>query len=158
MKISTRKLKNAKVFYFGEAEPFGIISDTIIDEYGKVAGYLVKTISIVPISKIISVGDILKFDNGKVILLNGITPANSEHFKSKAGTNLVYAGSIKNTVEGEKRRGKLKDIRFDMETGEIYDLVVLKNIIAGKEEISVNKISAKDNTIYIEKQCNSKEG
>ena len=49
MKISIRKLKNAKVYYFGETEPFGIVSDAIIDVRGKVTAYLVKTLRIVPI-------------------------------------------------------------------------------------------------------------
>ena len=100
-----------------------------------------------------SVGDILYVDSDKVILSQNIMPENSEHFKSRTESNLIYAGNIKNAVDQDKGRGRLKDIRFDMETGEICDLVVLKNIIVGKEEISVNKIFAKDNTIYIEKQC-----
>ncbi len=151
MKVSKSKLKNAKVYFCGESEPFGVFSDTILDESGRVAGYMVKTLSIVPISKIIRIGDIEKIVDGRVYLSKSATLENSEHFKTRTGGKFVYADNIKTAAVGlDKASRKLKDIRFDFETGEICDVVIVKNIITGKEKLSVNKISAKDNTIYIQ--------
>ncbi len=152
MKISNNKLKNVKVYFCDEDEPFGVFSDTIIDRFGKISGYAVKTMSIVPITKIIKIDDTEKIVDGRLILSKSAVPENSECFKRKTDSNFVYSDSIKSAVCADEKPKKLKDIRFDTETGEICDVVVLKNIIAGKEKISVNKIYAKDNTIYIDKK------
>ena len=150
MKVTNKELKNSKVYFCDESEPFGVFSDAILDESGRIAGYLVKTLSIVPISKIIRVCDIEKIIDGKVFLTKGATLENSEHFKTRTGGRLLCTDQIKTAVGTDKIPRKLKDIRFDFETGEICDVVIIKNIITGKEELSVNKISAKDNTIYVE--------
>ncbi len=151
MKISARQLKGAKVYVCGEQEPFGEFSDILLDEYGKIVGYIVKTISIVPISKIIRICDVENIADGKIFLSKTAYIENAEHFKSRTGQHSIYSNGLKLAVNIDKRPQKLKDIRFNLETSEICDVVVLKNIIAGKNEISVNKIYAKDNTIYIEK-------
>ncbi len=149
MRFSIGELKNTKVYLYGEDEPFGIFSDTILDEYGIVKGYVVKTISIVPISKIVKQEDIDRVENEKIVLTKDVTLLNPERFKNEVNTKFVYADRIKTAVMPDLKENKLKDMRFDFETGQICDVLILKNIITGKEEIPVNKIFAKDNTIYI---------
>ncbi len=151
MKISARQLKGAKVYIGDEKEPFGSFSDILLDEQGKIVGYIVKTISIVPISKIIGTDDIENITDGKIFLSRNINLENAEHFKNRTNSDPIYTDRLKLAIDVNKRPRKIKAIRFDTETGEICDVVVSKNIIAGKKEIHVNKIYAKDNTIYIEK-------
>ncbi len=151
MKVDLNKLKNIKVYLYGEEEPFGIFSDTILDNFGNIKGCVIKTISIVPISKAVNKEDILDISYEKIILAQGVGVQSINKFIERSGSELIYSNNIKTAITPDAKVKKLKNISFDFETGQICDIVVLKNIISGKEEISVNKIYAKDNTMYVEK-------
>ncbi len=149
MKFSISKLKGAKVYFFGKNEPWGVFSDIMLDKDGKIAAYIVKTLSIVPISKAIQSREIESIEAGRIILKRGIRLVNYEQFKKTYSNNAVKSKEVKKVVFDGIRTKKLKDMQFEFETGEMCDIVVSENIITGKHKLSVNKITAKDNTIYI---------
>ncbi len=134
---------------YGSNEPIGTYANTILDIHGTAIGYLIKTISIVPISTVIRLEDIYKLTDNKIILKMGSIPISLEHFKTNVKNAFVFSDNMKKAITSDFKLKKIKDMRFDVETGQICDIVVLKNIIVGKETIPVNNIFAKDNTIYI---------
>ncbi|MBR5156022.1 MAG: hypothetical protein IKW62_06040 [Clostridia bacterium] len=149
MKFSIKNLKGAKVYFWGKDQPWGVFSDVMMNKNGRIEAYIVKTLSIVPISKVIQNRDIDKIEDGKIVLKKGMRLVNYELFRKAYTDNTIKSENVKKVVLGGMKPKKLKDMRFDLETGEICDVVISQNIIAGKYRLSVNKISATDNTIYI---------
>ncbi len=149
MKFSIKKLKGTKVYFFDQEEPWGVFSDVALEKNGKIAAYIVKTLSIVPISKAVQRQDIDRIEFGRIVLKKGVKLINYELFKKAYCDNPIKAENVNKVFSNDKNSLRLKDMQFEFETGEMCDVIVSENIIIGKHRISVNKISAKDNTIYI---------
>ncbi len=149
VKLSINKLKGTKVYFVEQHEPWGIFCDVMLNKNGKVVAYIVKTLSIVPISKVIQNRDIDRIENGRIVVKSGTRLVNCELFQKAYRDNVMKLESVKKVVSHNMKSKKLKDMRFEFETGEMCDIVVSQNIITGKHRILVNKIFTKDNTIYI---------
>ncbi len=151
MKIALGKLKNFNVYLSGSDEPLGVFSDAILEKYGRLTGYIIKSISIVPISYVVRLEDIENINDKKIILKRDAHPLSPDLFKREFESCLIYSSNIKKAMLSGTKPKKVKDMQYDFETGLICDVVIVKNILSGKEDVSVNKIYAKDNTIYISK-------
>lgn len=150
MKNGFSELKGEKVYLRNAETPWGILSDLIIEEKsGKVLAYLVKTLSLVPIAGVLEIKDVKR--NNKRLEINKLSDIKKfEEFASDTNSGVVSALKLKRLVISGGASGKLKNMYFDMETGEICDAVIVKNIIAGSQTVLINKISVKYNTIYAE--------
>ncbi len=149
LNVGVKKLKKFKVFRAKEREPWGIVKDVCVSNYSDcVKALLVETISLVPLGKIVEISDIKRIERGRIILNEEYTSKKISDFNDFRYEFLnpteVRAVKIR---ENENRR--FKDMRFNLETGEITDIVVSKNIFSPKTKIPINKISVKENTIYI---------
>lgn len=145
------ELKGTKVYLCNAETPWGVLSDLLIDKNsGKVLAYLIKTLSLVPVSRIVRIKDAKLTENKKLEINKTSLIQSCEKFVNENNSNTVRCEKIKNIVLSNGISGKIKNMHFDMETGEISNAVILKNIIAGNHTVSINKISVKDNTIYAE--------
>ena len=150
MTISVKKIKGTKVYLNEASQPWGAIENVIFDrENKKVSAFSVKTLSIVPICKVVEKSSVENLDSDKMILKKNAPILNFEKYSTDKVSGIAL-DTVKTAVSPGGFRKKLKDIRFDFETGEMSDMVISENIIVGKRRISVNKISLKDNTIYVE--------
>ena len=144
MEISLKKLKGTPVFFENKPEPWGIVSDVVFDcKQKKAVALLVKTLSLVPICNTISLNSAKGLFDKKIILKSDVNIKNSLK-------NNLQGSTLNQIFDSDLKKGKLKDIHFDFETGALCDIIFSKNIIAGNQKISINKIFLKDNTIYIE--------
>lgn len=149
MKRGLKNIKGIKVYNQGDNEAWGIIADVYLAEKtGKIEAFVVKTISVIPIRKAVLFCNAWFDDENRLIVNDKAGIENLEHFeKNKAATGaraeLFKLAALTNGITK-----KIRDLNFDTETGDICDVVVLKNLIAGDSTISVNKLSVKDNTIY----------
>lgn len=144
MEISLKKLKGTPVCFENKSEPWGIVSDVVFDyKQKKVVALQVKTLSLIPICNIVSLNAAKGLFNKKIILKND---RNLNNFLKEN----IESTTFNQVFDSYLKKRKIKDVHFDFETGTLCDIVISKNIISGNQKISINKISLKDNTIYIE--------
>jgi len=149
LKNGFAELKGTKVYLQNADMPWGILADFAIDEKsGRVMGAVVKTVSIIPVTGIVKLSD-MRLIKGKRLEINDISLFETFGRFSKE-KRVLKMDKIKGIILSGSLIKRIKNIHFDMETGEICDAVVVKNIIAGKQTVLINKISLKDNTIYAE--------
>ncbi len=149
MRNGFAELKGAKVYLCKNDMPWGVLTDFAIDEKsGKVTGFFVKTASLIPVPGIVKLANI-KLTKSKRLEIDDISLVQTFGQFSKEN-RVLKSDKIKGIILSGSLIKKIKNIHFDMETGEICDAVIVKNIIAGRQTVFINKISLKDNTIYAE--------
>ena len=141
----------------------GNVADIVIEPYeNKVYALLIKTYSIIPLSRIILFHNITDFTKGRVIVKseNSVDslssykfPENAVLYRPEANNKPIY----KNTFDTNVPRtplGILKNARCDAETGYIQEFIFSKQKYnlpwTRNEKIAVNKFRTVDNTIIIE--------
>ncbi len=147
MKICLKRLKGLIVYEKGCDEPCGRVKGVCFSRDNKNIDFLqIETISLVPLCKNV---EIEAFDGilGKKIFMK----ENFGFEKHKSQNEFVIKNEnvSKIVLDGGKPK-KIKDLRFDFETGEITDFFIDKGFFRKAEEHSVNKMRITDNTIYIE--------
>lgn len=150
VKYGFNELKGEKVYSPGSEVPWGVLSDVVLDKKsGRVFAYLVKTLSLVPVCRLVKISDV-KMAERRIEINKNLLVENYSNGKTNQNSNAVQSEKIKRAVLPGGKAVKIKNMHFDIETGEISDAVILKNIISGPQTVSVNKISVKDNTICVE--------
>ena len=151
MEISAKDIKGFKVYDHEATEPWGTVADICFDcRSAKVITVLVETISIIPITKVIDFNSINNIIKGAVVLKKDITVQNREK-ENPADERQIHFNKISKVLDGTSRANRLRDIKFNFETGAMTDIIFSKNIFSKKNSVGVNKIWVKDNTIFIEK-------
>lgn len=149
MKNGFAELKGTKVYLQNAEMPWGILTDFAIDEKsGRVMGAIVKTASLIPVTGIIKLSDIRLTKNRRAVIENISLFKTFGRFSKE--NRVLKTDKLKGIIISGSLIKRIKNIHFDMETGEICDAVIAKSIIAGKQTVLINKISVKDNTIYAE--------
>lgn len=144
MEISIKKLKGTKVYFENDTEAWGVVSDVIFDcKLKKAVALVIKTISLIPFCRLIGMEYILSLYDKKIVLKRTCNPKGL--FLETSGSSI-----LNQVIDPNLRKSRLKDIHFDFETGLLCDVVFSKNILSGNHKVLINKISLKDNTIYIE--------
>ncbi len=153
MKVSVRELRGKKAYLKGQKDPIGVFSDGVLDkEKGILTGYVIKTLSLVPLSKVINKDDIEKIEKDKVILKKETKVKSLDILKTKT----IKTDDISSVIMPDFKKCKAGDICFDFETGKMCDIVVSKGILGSKQRVALNKICLKENTIYIQKEGGDK--
>ncbi len=143
MNTSLKKLIGKSVYRDMDDEPWGKVKGVCFsEEESRISSVVIESLSLVPLSTTISIKEIWSDDNKKLIL-------KSESVIGK-GRNSLTDSQISKAVYKNGGYGKIKDMRFDFETGEITDIVIAAGVLRKGEKVSVNKTYIKDNTIYIE--------
>lgn len=145
MNINLKSLKGYTVYRSDSLRPWGVVSSASLNAKAEVVALLIDTISLIPISYLISIQSISHIKNHSLHLKSGNIEATyvQKDFFTMPESLMCVAPPIKKTL-------RLYDFNFDMESGEITDIVVSKTRLAKKNKISINNIFIKDNTIYIE--------
>lgn len=150
MEISVKNLKGFKVYDHESSEPWGTVKDVCFDcEPAKVKYFVVETLSLVPISKRVEFGQINNIIKGAVVLKKN---ALAKTCKISEQSGRLSFDSVKKAAYADQKRTRLRDIRFDFETGEMTDFVVSKNIFSHKSHIKAKQISIKENTVYMQSE------
>ncbi len=150
LEICFKKIKKLKVYTHGKSEPWGIVRDVCLENNTPgIRAIVVETISLIPISRMIEFKDIKHIGEREVVLnenfrIKKVLNENSENFVSVKN---IY--SVKNN---KSQKSLFRDMRFDTETGEITDVIFSKNFFSQKTKIPINKITVKENTIYIDNE------
>jgi len=146
MNISLKSVKSCNVFRYGSASPWGIVRSLFLcADSGKVEALLIDTLSLVPLSYKVDICDIAHIRNRSVFLKPSCPTATiilKDSFTAPEKLDCITPTT--------RKTFRLHDLNFDMETGDISDVVLSKNLLSKKNKISINKIRLKDNTIYIE--------
>lgn len=138
-------MKKLKVYTAKEDEPWGIVSDVCLENNTrKIRAIVVETISLIPISRLIEFKDIKHIGERGVVLNEDfcIKKVSEENF-----INVKEISSVK-----KDKKNLFRDMSFDAETGEITDVIFSKNFFSQKTKIPINKITVKENTIYIDNE------
>lgn len=150
LEISVKNLKGFKVYDHESSEPWGTVKDVCFDcDPAKVKYFVVETLSLVPIPKRVEFGQINNIIKGAVVLKKD---ALAKPCKGTAQSDRLSFDNIKKAACPNQKRTRLRDIRFDFETGEMTDFVVSKNIFSPKSHIKVRQISIKENTVYMQSE------
>lgn len=143
MNISLKDLIGKYVYKNNDEEPRGRVKGVCFaDEGNRISSVTVESLSLIPLSTSVAINELLDTGNKKLILQ---TEMHTEKDKNGLGDNRVSC-----VVYKDSKYGKIKDMRFDFETGEITDMVIGKGAFRRGKKITVNKMHIKDNTIYIE--------
>ncbi len=143
MNVSLKKLIGQYVYKDTEDEPWGRVKGiSFADEGDRISSITLETLSLIPLSSSVPINEILD-DGGKKLILQ------SEISVSRGIDNLMDS-KISKAVYKNGKYSKIKDMRFDFETGEITDVIIGKGAFRRGEKIAVNKMYIKENTIYIE--------
>ncbi len=143
MNISLKKLIGQYVYKDVNDEPWGRVKGVCFTDKGnKISSVTLETLSLIPLSCVIPIEEFPDTIDKKLILCT-----ESSFGKEKTGLadNQIFRAVCKNG-----KCGKIKDMRFDFETGEITDVIIGKGAFGIGEKVSVSKMHIKDNTIYIE--------
>ena len=150
MEISVKNLKGFKVFDHESSEPWGTVKDVCFDcDPVKVKYFIVETLSLVPISKRVEFGQINNIIKGAVVLKKD---ALAKPCKISEQKDKLSLDNVKKAAYANQKRTRLRDIRFDFETGKMTDFVVSKNIFSPKSHINAKQISVKENTVYMQSE------
>jgi len=143
--LNLSKLDGMNVYEYQKSEPCGkIVGCCFSGENGNVSSLIVETLSLIPVKKNITLNKIRKVTNDKIEINCELSDKNNYR------VNDIRYNDIVGVNRANKTAKKIKDISFDCETGVITDIVVKQNILKKSEIFHVNKITIKDNTIYIE--------
>lgn len=143
MNISLKDLIGQCVYKNKDDEPCGKVKGVGFSEEGnKVSSVTVESLSLIPVSRSVPISEILDAGDKKLIL--------SSEISVSRGTDRLMDGKLLKAVYKNGKCGKIKDMRFDFETGEITDAIIGKGTFRRGEKITVNKMYIKENTIYIE--------
>ena len=150
MEISVKNLKGFKVYDHESTEPWGTVKDVCFDcNSARVRYFVVETLSLVPISKRVEFSQINNIIKGAVVLKKD---ALAKPYKGTEQSDRLSFDNIKNAACPNREITRLRDIRFNFETGEMTDLVVAKNIFSPKSYIRAKQISVKENTVYMQSE------
>ncbi len=143
MNVSLKKLIGQCVYKNKDDEPCGKVKGVSFSPEGdKVSSVTVESLSLIPLSSSVPINEISD-DGGKKLILQ------SEISVSRGIDNLMDS-KISKAVYKNGKYSKIKDMRFNIETGEITDVVIGKGAFRRGKKIIVNKMYIKENTIYIE--------
>ena len=143
MNISLKNLIGQCVYKNKDAEPWGRVKGVCFTEVGdKISSVSIETLSIIPLNTAVPIKEISDVGDKKLILQSEVSIG-----KGKDG---LMDNQISGAVCKNGKCGKIKDMKFDFETGEITDVVIENGAFRKGEKICVNKMHIKDNTIYIE--------
>jgi len=150
LEISSKNLKGFKVYDHESSEPWGTIKDVCFDcNPAKVKCFVVETLSLVPIAKIVEFGQVNNIIKGAVVLKKG---AMAKPCKASGINGQLSFDNVAKVAYANHTRTRLRDIRFDFETGEMTDLIVSKNILSPQNHIKANQIVLKENTVYMQSE------
>lgn len=151
MQMSVKGIKGAYIYEHGKTEPCGVIRGVYLSkDTGAVDLVLAETVSLIPISRTVSVRDIEAISDKGAVLKKGVIFGGNEHFFKRQIKNDIFEDEISNVVQSDNKPRIKGDMRFDFETGEITEVVVNNGFFRKKNKIPINKMRIKDNTIYIE--------
>ena len=143
MNVTLKNLIGQCVYKNKDKEPVGKIKGVCFSPEGdKISSVAVESLSLIPLSRTVPIGEISGIGNKKLILQSDVSI-------SRGQDKLMGDKGLK-AVCINGRYGKIKDMKFDFETGEITDITIVKDAFARGEKIIVNKMYIKENTIYIE--------
>ena len=153
MRVSAKDVKGKKVYTSKREAPIGVVCDVLADEScGRIVGYMIKSLSLIPLESAVDREDIKTIDKEKIILREGAKPESPEGFKKRKNTKLTKTEEVKSVMMPNLKKRKAGDISFDFETGEMCDIVVSKGIFGTKKRIFTNKIYLKDKVIYLKEE------
>ena len=145
MHCDMKSLRGSEIYKFGSSQPWGTVRSVLISPYsGKVVSILANTISIIPLSFLIDMDNLLYITPHKITLkknCTGITYIQNDFF--------IYPESMHCVANTSNIKHKIKDFTFDTESGDISEITVSAGRFSRKKKISINNIEIKDNTIYI---------
>ncbi len=151
VQMSVKGIKGTYIYENGNTEPCGVIRGVYLSkDTGTVDLVLAETVSLIPISRTVSMRDIEVMNDKRAILKKGIVFRNNENFLKEQIKKDVFEDDISNVIQQNNKPLKKRDMRFDFETGEITEVVVNNGFLKKKNKIPINKMLIKDNTIYIE--------
>lgn len=147
MRISTKDLKNHYVYTENNTIPFGRVKSVCCaKESGHIDSLLIEPLSLIPVAKRIKTEYIQNISNGKIFLSDKAF-LDKNKYDSKS---FLQDTQIKGIKERNAKLKKLNDIFFSLETGEITDFVVRKNLFHKKEFLQADKFEIKNDIIYID--------
>ena len=150
MEISVKSLKGFKVYDHESSEPWGTVKDVCFDcDPAKVKYFVVETLSLVPISKRVEFEQINNIIRGAVVLKKD---AVAKPCKISEQRDTLIFDNVKKAVCENQKKVRLRDIRFDFETGEMTDFVVSKNMFSPKSHIKAKQIFINENTVYMQSE------
>ncbi len=147
MKINLKNLIGVTVFENGREEPCArVIGVGLLENQKYVGSIHLETLSLIPLKRTISVDDVLKITREKIILKPG-----SDVLKLKKNEeNGNCAEVISKVLYYNGKCGKIKNMQFDFETGEIFSFEIGKGFFRKKDFVPADRMQVKDNTIYVE--------
>lgn len=105
---------------------------------------IIETLSIIPIKRRVEVSDIYKLTSKQIIL-------NDNYIEKKvySGSDSVCEKDIMGIKTEKGQIKKIKDYRFDFETGEIKDFIFKPSFFYKQETIPVKELKIQDNKVFI---------
>lgn len=150
MEISAKKLKGFKIYNHEANKPFGVVTDICFDEsLSKIIALTSETISIIPITKTVSFDSINNIGKDYIVLKKDAEIQSKNSLNNQQSQ--INFNEIKKAIDPKSHFKKVRDIRFDFETGKMTDIVVSENIFTKQINICRRNVSVKNNTIYINK-------
>lgn len=150
LNVDFKKIKGNGVYFEDSSEPWGIVDAAIFDcSKSLVSALKIKTLSLIPIFKTARISSVAGLEYKKIIIKKDANITSYAFFKSHS-PNTIDIPPSERSLPTTSNLGKVRDIRFNFETGELCDIVVSKNFISRNRRIPVNKIYLNDNTIYVE--------
>ena len=144
MNITLKKLIGQYVYKDKNDEPWGRVKGVCFTDGGsKICSVMVESLSLIPLSCVIPIKEILDIGDKKLILRPEISIG-------KRTEGLTTDNQISGAVCKNGKCGRIKDMRFDFETGEITDIIIRKSVFGKGEKVCVNKAYIKNGSIYIE--------
>ena len=140
---SAKKIIGSRVYDEETKVYLGRISDVAFSDSGKLRGYFMASDSIVPLDIWICPGAVRERRRGKMIVSRDRGEAEEDVRTFKR--NVLK----RNFVSGGRKIGRVRDMKFNEETGEITGFVYAENIFRRSGEINANKILIKGKNISI---------
>ena len=144
MQLSLKRLKGLEVYEDGNPEACGKIKNVCFDaRCNRVNGVIVETVSLIPLSKTLFMDEFGEICDDRVLLKKDVSLNKVEKRSDKFCI-------VSDAIQRGGQAKKIRDIKFDFETGEVIDITTETGLLKKKSKIPVNTMLIKDNTIYVE--------
>lgn len=143
--INKKALEGKPVYLIDSNEPFGKVESISFSRTkGLVDALIVETLSIIPTKRRVEVSDIYKLTSKQIVLNDKYTEK-----KVDSGGDSVCEKDIMGIKTENGQIKKIKDYRFDFETGEIKDFIFKQSFFYKQETIPVKELKIQDNNVFI---------
>ncbi len=146
MIINKNSLNGSYVYLVSESEPCGKVNGLYFSaKTGRIEAISVESLSLIPITKIVEISSVHKITKEKIVLKQ---ESHSTEPVSK-NSELISYNDILGVRLKKHRINRIKDVNFNVETGEILEFTVKSGPFSKKKSLKTDEIQIKNGIVYI---------